>query len=400
MNLDLILVIIFYFLLYCFYLKNKNKFEVQNKIFILYKTKLGLNLMDKLSNKIPKTLNILSYFSILLGFLGMAIIFYFLIIGAIKTYLQPSAPPSVVPLLPGINIPGAPELSFFHWIFAILIIAIIHEFSHGVYSRLNNIKVKSSGFAFIGPILAAFVEPDEKELESKSKKAQLSVLSAGPFSNIISGLIVLLLITSLLAPLDSFFYEPSGLVINELLPSSNIKISTPFIIKQVNNYSLNSLTNIAAISSTLKPNEDVNLTTDKGTFIIKTIEDPSNSSKGLLGINLINAKIKTNIKNNIQEKYGTFIPSVAQWITLLFIWIFIISLGVGLFNLLPFGPVDGGRMFYLLALFITKRKSSAKKLWAFVSLTCLFLIFINLLPWLNKIITSLIKYLLFLISLF
>lgn len=398
MNFDIILAIIFYLSIYLFYLKNKNKFEVQNKIFVLYKTKLGLKLMDKLSKKFHRILNPLSYISIFIGFLGMAFIFYVLIQGAIKTYIQPSGPPSVVPLLPGINIPGAPALSFFHWIIAILIIATIHEFSHGIYARLNNIKIKSSGFAFLGPILAAFVEPDESELNSKSKKAQLSVLSAGPFSNIITGLIFLLIIISIFSPLTSFFYEPSGLVVNELLPNSNINIKPPFILEKVNNKSLTSIDNIAEISS-LKPDENIEITTDKGIFTIKTIQDPSNASKGLIGINLINAKIKAKVKDETIETYGTILPPIIKWFSLLFIWLFIISIGVGLFNLLPFGPVDGGKMFYTAALHFTKRTSLAKKIWTFVSWTCLFLIFINLLPWLNKVLTSIIEYIMIIISL-
>ena len=46
---------------------------------------------------------------------------------------------------------------------ALAIVAIPHEFAHGIFARLNNLRVKSSGFALFGPILAAFVEPDEKD---------------------------------------------------------------------------------------------------------------------------------------------------------------------------------------------------------------------------------------------
>ncbi|MEK6907612.1 MAG: hypothetical protein AABW45_03735, partial [Nanoarchaeota archaeon] len=157
MNLDLIFALVFYGLLFLFYLKNKNKFEVQNKIFALYKTKLGIKLMDKYSKVAPRFLNILGYLGIIVGFLGMIFILY-TIIGGTYTLIRGSilgiqTQPVLAPVLPGLKIPGLPTLSFWHWIIAIFVVAIIHEFSHGLYARLYNLKIKSSGFAFLGPIL-------------------------------------------------------------------------------------------------------------------------------------------------------------------------------------------------------------------------------------------------------
>src|SRR3989344_6122478 len=191
MNLDLIFAIIFYGIIYILFLKFRNKFEIQNKIFVLYKTKLGLKSMDSLAKKYPRILNFLGYISILVGFVGIIFIFYILIDGTLKLIITPASQPVLSPVLPGVQIPGLPNLSFWHWIISILIVATVHEFCHGVYSRLSGVKIKSSGFAFLGPILAAFVEPDEKQMNKKSTKQQLAILSAGPFSNIVVGFVVL-----------------------------------------------------------------------------------------------------------------------------------------------------------------------------------------------------------------
>ena len=48
MNWDLLSVLIFYFLLLVVYYRFKDKFENQGFL-VLYKTKLGLKLMDKIS---------------------------------------------------------------------------------------------------------------------------------------------------------------------------------------------------------------------------------------------------------------------------------------------------------------------------------------------------------------
>ena len=144
----------------------------------------------------------------------MIFIFYYLIVATYKLIFVPNAIPALAPVLPGIKVlPGLPILGFWHWIITILIVAGIHEFSHGIYARYHKIKIKSSGFAFLGPILAAFVEPDEKQLKKKSKKAQLEVFSAGPFSNIITGFLLLLFIPLIFTPIGNAIAQPDGLII-------------------------------------------------------------------------------------------------------------------------------------------------------------------------------------------
>jgi len=174
MNLDLILFLVFVFLIFLFYLRHKERFEIQDKVFALYKTTWGLTWMERLAKKHPRFLSFLSSLGIIIGFIGMIAMTFILIKATFDLIFVPGAPPALAPVLPGVKIaPGLPTLSFLHWIISIVIIAVIHEFSHGVIARLNNIKIKSSGFAFLGPIPAAFVEPDEKQMEKKSRKAQL-----------------------------------------------------------------------------------------------------------------------------------------------------------------------------------------------------------------------------------
>src|SRR3989344_9456019 len=214
MNWDLTLLLIFFLVVYVFYLKNKTKFEVQGKIFCLYRTKVGLKLMDKLSKFSPKSLNFIGVLGIIVGFIGMILMFYLLLKMTIDLLVIPGATPGLVPVLPGIKVsPLLPVLSFIHWIIIIFIIALVHEFSHGIYARLNNIKIKSSGFAFLGPIPAAFVEPDEKQTARKNRKAQLSILSAGPFSNIILAFLIFLILLFVFSPMQQSLVEPTGLYV-------------------------------------------------------------------------------------------------------------------------------------------------------------------------------------------
>src|SRR3989344_3695086 len=206
MNIDLISALIFYALLVLFFLVKRKKFDVQGKIFVLYKTKIGLNLMDRLAKKIPRLLKVVSFIGIIVGFLGMIVILGFLVYGTYQLFTVPDAKPVLAPVFPGIHIPGAPVLSFWHWIIALFVVAGIHEFSHGVISRVYGIDIKSSGFAFLGPILAAFVEPDEETLKKKKRIQQLSVFAAGPFSNILLGVVLLFLVPLVFNPLINNYF--------------------------------------------------------------------------------------------------------------------------------------------------------------------------------------------------
>ena len=66
------------------------------------------------------------------------------------------------------------------------IVAIIHEFAHGIFMRKYKIHIKSTGFGFfpffLPVFLAAFVEQDEKSMNKASIFQQKAVLAAGTFA--------------------------------------------------------------------------------------------------------------------------------------------------------------------------------------------------------------------------
>jgi membrane-associated protease RseP (regulator of RpoE activity) len=380
MNFDLIFAVLFYGFLFLFYLRHKDKFHIQDKIFALYKTKIGIKLMNKYSKTFPKFLKFLGYFGIIIGFLGMFFILYTLIKGTYDLIYSSitgiSVQPVLAPVFPGISIPGLPVLSFWHWIITIFFVAVIHEFSHGVFARLYNLKIKSSGFAFLGPILAAFVEPDEKALIKKSKKEQLSILAAGPFVNILFAIFVLLFVNFLFIPLQTNLFTSDGIVVVNVeknSPAELIGLQPGSIIKEINNQAVNDqkqLVNLIQNSN----GEKIKLVTDKGEYLIKPEKKDDVYRIGISAI--INVKVRESIPG--------FVLPLTKWLNMLFMWLWIISLGIGLFNLLPLGPIDGGRMFYVAMLnFFGDKK--AMKIFKGMSLFCLILIIINLLPYLLKL---------------
>src|SRR3989344_7415809 len=388
MNVDLLLAIIFYLFLLTFYFFNKEKCEVKGRILFIYRTQLGIKLMDKIAKKFKFVLKPLSYVSTVVGFLGMAFIFYILIKGTFSLIFVPNAQPALAPVLPGIKIEGLPTLGFWHWIISIFVVAVIHEFSHGVFARLFNLKVKNSGFLFFGPVLGAFVEPDEKKLEKITKRKQLAIISAGPFSNIFLALVIFLIISLVSLPIEQRLLDFDGLHVNKLVPNypaEKANIPVPFEIKSINGEEINNVSQFIAITEVIRPNQKISLGTDKGNFDIITAENPDNNSKGFIGVTDFN--IKSKLKDGINKNLGNFM----LWVLRLIFWLFIVNLGVGLFNLLPLGPIDGGRMFFILSSIIFKEEEKAKKFWGSVSYILLIVIFINLLPYILKLIKFLLS---------
>src|SRR3989344_3636030 len=377
MNYDLILLLAFFLVLIIIFRIYRKKFDVQWGIFALYRTKIGLKLMDKIAKKFPRTLHYLGYVSIFLGFLGMIITI---------TFLTPTPQPQIAPVLPGIAVEGMPPLSFWHWILSILVVAAIHEAFHGIYSRLIKVKIKSSGFAFLGPILAAFVEPDEKQLSKKKTREQLAVMSAGPFANILLSIVLIILLAFVIMPVSNQIFEVQGIQIsglNESFPISKTGITTGDVIEKINDIKIDDIKKLQEVLSNYNPGDVLLVQTNKELVEVKLGEDISNKTKSALGIVISGYKM---IPKSGFEIFG----KIYSWFALLILWMFTISLGVGLFNLLPLGPVDGGRMFYVVALHYTKNTKKAIMLLKFTSFIVLFLILINLWPFIMKILNYII----------
>jgi membrane-associated protease RseP (regulator of RpoE activity) len=403
MNYDLLFLVIFGLVVLAIMSINKKRTEIQKIAFpllymIIYRTKLGLDKMDKLAKRFPRFLKVVSYISISIGYLGMAFILFFLLKGAYE-FLFLNLPSPVGLVLPGVEtIPGLPKLSFWHWIITIFILASVHEFSHGVFARLNKIKVKSSGFALLGIILpiipAAFVEPDEKSMNKASKKAQLSVLSAGSFANFITAVVALLIFGFVLGPVVGNMLQETGVTIVELEkggPADLAGVQKGESIIAINDIPITNIDDFKQEMDKYSPSEKVSLQTENSTYYVTLKSSSDNIEKSHLGVFLMP---KEQIYNpEVEAKYGTFFIKTMIWITLLFSWLFMINLGVGMFNLLPLGFLDGGKMFYLGILHLTKNEAIAKRIFKYTSMFLVLVLLLLILPQLyNTLISPLISF--------
>jgi membrane-associated protease RseP (regulator of RpoE activity) len=218
MKYDIGLLIIFVIFVAIFLYRKKKNLKKEGLLF-LYRTSWGIRLINKVGNKFKRTLNFLSYVVIGLGYLLMGTMLYLFgkivwlyvihpeVVRAIK--IPPIMP--LVPYLPQIfKLDFLPPFYFIYWIIIIAVIAIVHEFAHGIFAAHKKVRIKNTGFGFFPfflPIfLAAFVELDEKRMKRKSIFSQMSVLAAGTFANIITGILFFIVIVIFF----SLVFVPSG----------------------------------------------------------------------------------------------------------------------------------------------------------------------------------------------
>jgi membrane-associated protease RseP (regulator of RpoE activity) len=379
-------VIIFYSLvLMLLYFKRKT-FTHQG-IVLLYKSKLGLKSMNNISKKYPKILNFLAWIGIVLGFIIMLGMAYLLIDNAIKLIFVPNTMPAVAPILPGIPIPGSPiNLPLLYGIISIFIVVVVHEFSHGVIARLHNIKVKSSGLFFMGPIIGAFIEPDEKQLDNSKIKHKLGVLGAGPLSNVILGGLVLLIIAFLLTPAFSNIVIEDGAKIKILddSPAYELGLKDDMVINKINDTEIILFSDLLNYLNNTKPNDSITIYTHENEYNVILTEHPEKNNTGYLGVS---GSQNFKLKEKYEKQFGNILLNSFLIINDFLFWLFVISLGIGVANLIPFGPADGGKMLYYILLRFYKEEKAKKissSISAFFILLLLFILFFPLFKWIGN----------------
>ncbi len=242
---DIFLLIVFAIVVSGFLYKNRANLKKDGLLF-LYKASWGIKLINYVGNKYTKTLKVLSYVSIAIGYILMGFMLYFLgriifiytfmpdVVRAIKI-------PPIMPLIPylpqAFKLDFLPPFYFTYWIIILAVIAISHEFAHGIFAAYNKIKIKTTGFGFfpffLPVFLAAFVELDEEKMQKHKKLEQMAILSAGTFANVlVAGFFLIILwlyfsVAFVAGGVQFNGYAYNTLLTNEITEINNISLENP-----------------------------------------------------------------------------------------------------------------------------------------------------------------------------
>ena len=285
--------------------------------------------IDRLAARGRKFWKVYGDVGVALGFIGMSFVFYALFKTAIATIQTHGKQAGVQLVIPGLTIP------LWYGLVGLAVVMIVHELSHGVVARANNLPLKSVGLVLLAVIPGAFVEPDEEELERASLKKRLRVYGAGSLANITTALIAVIILNLAIAPL----LQPSGVLVSGVLedgPAYGV-LQEGDVIIAMDGQQIKDMEQFITFMNGTKPGQVITLTVlRKGEEInlqLKLGAHPDNPEKGYIGVYPA---------QNVVSKVG------AEWLVLplffTFYWVYVLNIGIGLMNLFPLVPLDGGRM--------------------------------------------------------
>ena len=374
------------------YLERNNMELVWGRSFLMWRTDWGKNFIEKVSQNKPLWRRIGDVWVVTVFFI-MIFMFLLLLWQATLAWQIPksaSVSPKMMIGLPGLN----PVIPLWYGILALVIAMVVHEFSHGILSRVANVKVKALGLLMFFFPVGAFVEPDEEEMKSMKKWERMRLYAAGPGSNMVIAIIFSFLFSSVMvASLEpssdgvlsgsvvlDYGGEEAGLEPWMLITEVNDQaiLNSEDFSNVMNETYAGQVVNVSVLNKGTPETYQVTLS-DKGSYYLKYYPDSYEtwmSGKGFMGIAVVDPEVIADSLANPGSSGGSMlqyitlpfqklqpfpehftalfsptgivgaIPDSAFWILAnSFYWIFWLNLMVGLTNALPAVPLDGGFIF-------------------------------------------------------
>ncbi len=360
-------------------------------IILIRRTKKGRSLIDRIARKNPWFWKKVYILGVMVAIPALIFVSVFLFTNSLSI-LEGHEEGGVRFLLPGpvstpITAPGVFIVPWWIWVIGVMSVMFPHEISHGIVCRLEKIRIKAVGWILLLFIPGAFVEPDEKQLKKAKRSTKLKVYSAGSFANIMIAFTVLAVFTLLSGAL----FQPAGVNFQAIENSSANLSGLSGSIININNIPVNSAEGLSGILSEHEPGDIIYVETAKNNFIAPTFRFTGDLDSFIPTLMVVTTLNETEEKavtlgskdgkaflgvTNLVPTYSTSVDIVLySTIFIVFLWIYIFNLGIGLINLLPIKPLDGGLVFEEITKKFTKK---SKVIVRVVSGIMLFLLVFNI----------------------
>ena len=333
------------------------KYGIDVGPFMLFaRTERFNNLLNRIGQWHPRAWRYIWSFFIGVGFFFSLYGFYFLgsnVWEFVKALLdQPAAPGPVAPLIPGLTM----SYDFFIRILIPLIVAIIvHELAHGIAARADDIPVESSGLFLFFIFFGAFVEPDEEYVKLKTTRRQrVRLYASGSGANLTVAAIALVLLTFIVIPI------PSGALISDVVQDSPADgvLAPGMVIIEMNGTAIQTTQDLSTFMLNASPGDLVIFTIPEGDIPLIVGANPTNASRAYIGI-------WTRTYVPLVYPFNLLGPVVGTAFYEGLAWFFMITISLGIINLLPIPPLDGDRLWKDLidATLSLERMSGQALLW-------------------------------------
>jgi len=324
---------------------------------------------------------------ITLGFAGYGIV---LLGGSayviLKEYVMGIPPePGVGLAIPGTSF-GPVHIPLVEGIIALIIALIFHEGAHGVTAIGERVPVDEGGILLFGLLpIGAYVEPKESVMKRKNTAAVARILAAGPMANMVVFAIFAILLVAV-TPLGNYaaqvecsasngvkiLHVPESLHVGDrIIPSGAYgEINAGAIIVEINGQPVRCAKDFFQALAPLKEEEY------NGPIVLTAIENNVEKNvtitmhDGFIGIE--------GVENNHVKTLPWWYPLVTFLVSLIY-WTALLNFMIGLVNMLPVPPLDGGQLFKMLG-----EREGISTLYKALLWTTLAIFAINALPWFIK----------------
>jgi len=394
MDWYLVSVLVFIAVLAVIFYRDRKNVKRQS-VLLIRRTQKGKKGIIALGRRFPRFWKAVGVIGVVFGFCVSVWIVYVLIGQAIMIFQEQLEIGAGV-LIPSFSQeasigPGYFAVPFWYWVISIALLVVVHEGMHGIMAAREKARIKSLGWGLLAIIPLAFVEPDEKQLSKMGAWSQLRVFAAGSFANFcLAGVSILIVIGMTASLFTAVGIGYDGVM--EGYPAEQAGMEAPGIITQIDDYEIRNLNELDLALKEIGPYNTIrvkamlfeNETGDiiNQSYVLQTVCPPNETAcdDGFIGI-LFNPSTA-----NVQELNAGLEPlsGIISFVMGLFLFVFIINFLVGAFNLLPLGPLDGGRMYSIALGRLVPRHS--KKIMRFLSMFILALILVSfIMPFVNML---------------
>ncbi|QGA80425.1 site-2 protease family protein [Candidatus Nanohalobium constans] len=332
----------------------RDRENVERSGILFYRrTKNGLDLIDRVAKRFPRFWKVYSWGGVLAAAVSVPLIFYSiyeLVLKVVRTG-QPAEGAGVVYPSTGSTISqsaGAIGVPAEYWFISIGILMVVHELSHGVIARAQDFDINSVGVLVLGVIPGAFVEPkgsglpgDDGGDEAKPHGAwdqgdwisRVKVLAAGSWANYLTAGLFLVLALGF----TSATSNPAGIVYQaqDDFPAGEAGM-TNGTLQAVGNQTVADISDIKAATEGLQSGDSLELVTTEGNFSV-TATSKEGFDGGYLGLQFLS--VDREYKDGLKSFSGFL-----SWFGGLLNIVAFLNLGIGMFNMFPAKPLDGGHI--------------------------------------------------------
>lgn len=226
--------------------------------FLMWKTVRGRNLIDRLARpkRFWRIFGDAAIILVALTMVGTTVLLAWeaTLVRTAAIQANPPAPETLLGL-PGIN----PIIPVGYGILGLAVAIILHEFSHGILSRVANIKIRSLGLIFLIFPIGAFVEPDEDELRALPRRERARLYAVGPATNVLLAILFAALFSSVMVTSVAPKHDGVGIVgfTNNTSPAFLAGMQPSTVITAINGTQVHTYTEFVTALSAVQVNQTI-----------------------------------------------------------------------------------------------------------------------------------------------